>query len=227
MLDGQRDETSGVADVDGGPTIDSVAGVGCGAELAVECHQIGDEAVAVGLAVYRSRHANQGGAHASRGEREYGVRRSGAGSGGAIGVEDVGLGGDVIEDDRRARCGDEGLARPFEGVPDPSDEGDLVRDGLVEFGEVKGEGEMGDGVGLPRLGDDDVVVGHVAAHSGGAVRGDRRRGRLGAGQANDFVTMVDQFASEGGTDPPGRTGDEHAHERPFRSDVTWSHHYIA
>jgi hypothetical protein len=46
----------------------------------------------------------------------------------------------------------------------------------------------------------------------GAGGGERRRLLIGSGDADDLMVRGDQFLDEGGTDEPGRAGDEYAHD---------------
>ena len=73
-------------------------------------------------------------------------------------------------------------------------------------------GEMDHRVGVLGAGADAVEVVEVAAADADALRLERRGGGVGPGQPGDLVTGGEQFVDDGGADPPGRSGDENAHD---------------
>ncbi|MDQ0744984.1 hypothetical protein QFZ62_002292 [Clavibacter sp. B3I6] len=220
-LQGDSEQAPGVADVHRRPPVRAVADVGGGPEPAVQADERGDEAVPVALPVHGARHAHEAGADAALRQGQHRPGRAGAHPGGALGIQLVLLGGELPEARGGAGRGEERPARALERVADPRDEAHLVLDGGVERVEVEGEREVRGGVGGQRLGDQQVVIGHVAPHGGGADPADPLGGGVRADQAADLVPGGDELGGEGGADPTGGPGDECAHaSAPVHDGVT-------
>ena len=79
------------------------------------------------------------------------------------------------------------------------------------------EGQVDDPIRGRRGGRQTVQVVEVAANDGRAGCRDRGGRSVGASQAGDLVSAVEQLGDNRGTDVTGRAGDENAHERTSRS----------
>src|SRR5205807_294257 len=103
------------------------------------------------------------------------------------------------------------------GVDDPGDEPMVAGavDGRREPHAHRPHAALGERAGgllgaLPQ----DVDVLDVAAQDRGARRGDLVGGGVRAGQAEDLVSLGEEFGDDGRSDPTGRAGDEYTHDEP-------------
>ena len=214
-------QAGGVAAVDGGPAVRSVADVARDALLARDAREDGREAV-VALAV-------DGGGEAQRHRPDAAVRsvegQNFDASARRVRPAErarVVLGRDPPGRDQRDSGGEqERLAGPLQRVEEGLHDGALRRPGGGEVAEVVLEGQVDDRVGRRRGGVQRPEVVEVArdrCDSGGAQPVGRP---LVPRQSGDLMSRGEKFRDDGGPDPARRSCDEYAHVCvPLPSDVS-------
>ena len=121
-------------------------------------------------------------------------------------------------DEQRPGGDDEGLARSGQRFAHGIDGALVDLAGFHEFREIVNEGEVDGAVGFARALAQAVEIVERPAMDLGAQLLERDRILVGAGQAQHFVPVRDQFLRCGGADEPGRAGDKHSHDNSPFSD---------
>ena len=211
LFEGQAKESGRVLTVDRGPSIRAVTDICRDARSTSGCDQKWDEPV-VSWAVNGWRQPHDAGSHSLIGEGATGLLARHSKAAERLGIGRILLGAEMSGlHHQRARCTDERLAGPSQGLPKRVDRRAIPPSHILGIGEIAAKGHMDDAAGGPSTLLQDVEILQRAAQNVCPVFVKASGRLIGSCQSGDGVAGRNEFSDDRGTGKSGAAGNEDVH----------------